>query len=99
MEATGKQVNSRASGTQRGFCTTHTGKGTATIDVYVGKAVDILGLCIVNEHVGLCLHGVVQLMMTGETLAAAKDEAHLIVGVVGRYEVNERVIAQIGEGE
>ena len=97
METTGKQVDSCMSGTQGRFCTTHTSEGATTIYVHIGKTVGILGLGIVDEHVCLCLHGVVQSMMTGEALTTTEDVTYLVICVINRYEMNKGVVGQIGE--
>ena len=59
VEAAGVQVDSSAAGTVRRLGA-HAGKSTATIDIHIREAVAILGLGVVDEDIGLLLHGVVQ---------------------------------------
>ena len=98
MEATGKQVDSRTAGAQRCGCT-DTGERTATVHIEVGKAVCIRSLGIVEEHIGVFLHGIVQRVVTRVTGTAAKDVAQRVARVVFGHEVNERVVIQVREVE
>ena len=71
-----------------GIRLSHAGVSAAAVEVGPDIAVAVRGQLVIDVHIALLLHDVVHLDLIRSALAAAEDDAHSILGVVERLEMD-----------